>query len=677
MSALPVLLVFKSEPPAHLCEALAKAGRAAVRRSGNEAAKEIRAGQLLLCDRIAGWQALVVRVDAAGGASVLVGEPPRAEELPHLLPADLISAQTPEEVLAALVSAEDALRIRADPHHLDRSLLERAQSAELVSRFAQSIATQIELPHVIREAMQRTRELCEADGAALLLIDAKTGELCFDTVSGGAGGTIQEIRLRPGQGIAGKVATRAEPMLIRDARTHPDVEHSVGDNAGFNTASLIAVPMLFSGDVIGVLEAVRGKGSEPFEEAHLRRLLDLAPHVTIAVHNARMTTQLMESQTLVLRANADLERKVQERTQQIARGKREWERTFDAISEPIALLEGFTVKRANLAYARRVGVTIVEVPGKRCFELLAGRTEPCEGCPLLAREKDKELSGEVTIKDHAYVLAGFGMSSESGEDGVVVHYRDVTGQKLLERRLRETERLAALGQLASGAAHEINNPLGFLTSNLRSLDGHLRELAELTGQGEEVKTLIADGAEMIAESLEGARRVAEIVRGLRELAKLEIGRCEPTPVNPSITRAVRAELADLKAELSLESLAPVEVPPLQLDQVLGHLLRNARQALGAKGQIRVRTYDTADEVRIDVEDSGCGIPKDIQHRIFEPFFTTRGVGKGIGLGLTAAYGIVKRYGGEIGVRSVVGEGSVFTIRLPKAATDEKRSQSAA
>ncbi len=675
MGSLPVLAVLKSEPPASLTDALFAAGRPLQRCSGNEAAREIRTGQLLVCERVPGWQALVSRAHAVGGEALLLGEPPRAEELPHLLPVQLVAVE-PADVARAVQEALTRLDSPAQLSLRSRNLLERAESAELVSRFAQSIATQLDLPHVIGEAMRRTRELCDADGASLLLIDHATGELCFDTVEGGAGGTMQQIRLKPGQGVAGKVALGAKPMLVQDAKTHPDVERSLDASTGFTTASLVAVPLLFSGDVVGVLEAVRGEGRPPFEEAHLRRLCDLAPHVTIAVHNAQITSQLKETQAQVMSANAGLERKVQERTQQIARGKREWERTFDAINEPIAIVDNFVVRRANLAYARKVGLSITQIPGKSCHKLLAGRDTPCEGCPLLTQEK--ELSGEVNLKDRAYVLSGFRMGVEDAEDAVVVHYRDVSGQRVLERRLRETERLAAVGQLASGAAHEINNPLGFLTSNLRSLLSHLKELEELTLPAGEVRTLLDESAEMISESLEGARRVGEIVRGLRELAKLEIGRTELTPVNPSVTRAVRAEFGGDMAgvETFLGSAALVALPPLQLDQVLGHLLRNARQAVGTQGRVRIRTSDVADEVRIEIEDEGCGIPKDIQHRIFEPFFTTRGVGKGIGLGLTAAYGIVKRHFGEIEVRSVAGKGSVFTVRLPRAVGEEKRRDAA-
>jgi signal transduction histidine kinase len=275
---------------------------------------------------------------------------------------------------------------------------------------------------------------------------------------------------------------------------------------------------------------------------------------------------------------------------------------------------------------------------------------------------------------------------------VVVTYNDLTQSRQLADRLRESERLAALGQLASGAAHEINNPLGFVTSNLRSLRGlvdELRspvralsdaiaivkdkrsnELAELLSRIDEPDLqALEDGLEMIDESLDGARRVGEIVKGLRELSRLEIGKREPANVNSSVTRTVRAHFGDSppNVTLVLDARHTADIPPLQLDQAIGHVLKNAQQAVKGPQKVTVRTFDTEAQVVIQISDEGVGINAEHLRRVFEPFFTTRGVGKGIGLGLTAAYGIVKRVGGDIDVESSGhGAGATFTVKLPRA-----------
>lgn len=646
-------------------------------------------GAIAICRGAAGWARRAQALESTG-AAVIVWGPIEGEGPPVECSADL------PQLMAAIFRTQGRLKGLADRGRQARALFERAHSAELVSRFAQAIAAQFTVPQVVKTAIAKTRELCEADGASLLLIDPTSGDLYFDVVEGGASGRMERIQLRPGQGIAGKVAMQAEPRLVSDAQTCPDFDRSMDRHTGFRTGSIVAVPLLLGGDVLGVLEAVRTTGRAPFEARHLERLTELAPHVAVAVHNAQITAELRQAQIEVRSANQDLERKVSERTEQISKAKQEWERTFDAISEPIALQEGFVIRRANRAYAQRVGLPITQVPGRKCFELLAGRSSPCPQCPLL-RGRGHELSAEIPIADDStFRFSGYWMSDDGSDPRVVVHYKDVTQEKRLQEKLRESERLASVGQLASGAAHEINNPLGFVTSNLRTLREVLSELrpaisalaeaadrAQRGMKGEAVGLLsrldevdvaaIDDGLEMIDESLNGAQRVAEIVRGLRELSRLEIGRSEPCCVNSSVSRAVSAQPPESQAaiEVSLDATARASIPPLQLDQVLGHLLKNAQQAIGRGQRIYLRTESDEREVRIEVRDEGSGIAAEHLSRIFDPFFTTRGIGKGLGLGLTAAYGIVKRAGGEILVQSQVGRGSTFTVRLPRATRSER------
>jgi signal transduction histidine kinase/GAF domain-containing protein len=700
MSSLPVLLVLSGEPRPALVSALVAAGVKYRAVSGSEAAQAATWAQLVICTRVPGWQAVITRIHLGGGAAVLWGSLIEPFERKASLPPELEAIEDIPNLLPALARARARIESASQPLHISQTLLERMESAERISRFAQSIATHIDLPQVVEEAMARTRDLCDADGASLLLVDPNTGELCFDTVSGAAIKGIDQLRLKAGQGIAGKVALQTTSRLVANAAEDTDFDPRGDAASGFTTGSIIAVPLLLSGDVLGVLEAVRSTARPAFTPADLIRLEHLAPHITIAVHNAQLTAQMREMQANVLAANADLERRIQVRTRQMYDAKREWERTFDAISEPIALQEGFVIRRANTAYAKQVGLPITDVPGQTCHKILAGRDAPCEGCPLLSG-RSGELTGEIPVKGGAlFRFSGFWMSSDPSDVRVVVNYRDVTKQRSLEERLRESERLASLGQLASGAAHEINNPLGFLTSNLQNLKYCLEEMRVSTeiavkalslmrkGQPTEALLLLeeieslegeviaTDGLEMISESMEGARRVADIVRGLRELSRLEVARADPCCVNASVTRIVRAEFGEAPRNVTLDLGASVEaeIPPLHMDQALGHILRNARQAISEQQHVRVRTSQTDSEVVIEIQDEGCGIPPDHLRRVFEPFFSTRGVGKGIGLGLTAAYGIIKRNSGTIDVRSAIGEGTTFRVKLPRASAKEDGSE---
>lgn len=634
--------------------------------------------RIVVIDRRPSFRLFLERIKAAGGVAVVLGA------MGPDVPSDVECVVRPSELVAALFRAQGRL------------MGVETNSAHRVSQFAQVIAEQFTLPELVEVAITKTRELCEAEGASLLLVEPSTGGLSFDTVSGAGSSAIERVQLPKGRGIAGKVAIEGRPKLVIDAQKHPDFDVSADRESGYSTGSIVAAPLVLGGDVLGVLMAVRSSGQIPFAPVHLERLVSLAPHVAIAVHNAQITTALRTSQSQVIEANVDLEKKIKERTQQISRAKQEWERTFDAIDAPIALLDGYVIRRSNMAYARKVGMPIRDIPGRTCHKVFANRDTPCPGCPL-AEGRGQSLAGSVETVDRRnnkssfWRFHGYRLSEELRDPAVVVTYHDETQSHELAGKLRESERLAAVGQLASGAAHEINNPLGFVTSNLRSLRGLFDEMrapinvlsdamlllkeqrfddlhALLESLTEPDPQSLDDGLEMIDESLDGARRVGDIVKGLRELSRLEIGKREPSNVNASVTRIVRSELGDApNVVVQLEAEALADIPPLQLDQVLGHVLRNARQATAKKEAITVRTLVADGFVQIQVRDEGAGIARENQRRVFEPFFSTRGVGKGIGLGLTAAYGIVKRTGGDIEAFSDgPGKGALFTIRLPMA-----------
>jgi len=248
-----------------------------------------------------------------------------------------------------------------------------------------------------------------------------------------------------------------------------------------------------------------------------------------------------------------------------------------------------------------------------------------------------------------------------------------------------------VGQLASGASQEINNPLGYVIANLQSLQSTMRAMeqsgeaveraARLCGQNApadavralaevEVREQAAEGLEAVAEALEGAQRISGIVRGLRELARQDLGKTESVDVNACVSRAVRAELQHMTpgaVQAALAARQRTSGSPLHLDQALAAVLRNARQACPA-GPIHVRTRDEGGELVVEIQDAGEGIAAAALPRIFEPFFTTRGGGKSVGLGLTLAYGVVQRHGGRIDVASSKGRGTTVTLRLPAQAS---------
>ena len=259
-------------------------------------------------------------------------------------------------------------------------------------------------------------------------------------------------------------------------------------------------------------------------------------------------------------------------------------------------------------------------------------------------------------------------------------------------QLLQSERLASIGQLAAGVAHEINNPIGFVFSNFGTLESYLERLFEILEAYEQAEPVLADSAiagrlaalrerveldylkqdipKLMSESKEGLSRVRKIVQDLKDFSRVDTHQewvwASLRQGMDSTLNIVANEIkyrADVRREYG--TLPDIECLPSELNQVFLNLLVNAAQAIGPKrGLIVVRSGDAGDEVWVEVEDDGCGIAPENLARIFDPFFTTKPVGRGTGLGLSLAYGIVKKHHGRIDVRSEPGRGSCFRVTLP-------------
>jgi signal transduction histidine kinase len=256
----------------------------------------------------------------------------------------------------------------------------------------------------------------------------------------------------------------------------------------------------------------------------------------------------------------------------------------------------------------------------------------------------------------------------------VLVVRDMREVVDLRSRLVISSRLAAVGELAAGIAHEINNPIAYVRSNLSLLAQHWQTLAAEVGKterGPALAEVCAEGDELLAESLGGVDRVAEIVRDVKGISHAGGGERKLVSLNPILERVVRvaSHQVDARIETALRELPPVLAAPQELEQVFLNLVLNAGQATGSGGRIRIETSVDGKGVEALVEDDGEGIPPENLSRIFDPFFTTKPQGEGTGLGLAISYQIVRRHGGEITVASERGKRTLFCVRLPAAAVD--------
>ena len=262
-----------------------------------------------------------------------------------------------------------------------------------------------------------------------------------------------------------------------------------------------------------------------------------------------------------------------------------------------------------------------------------------------------------------------------------------------QNQLMQSERMASIGQLAAGVAHEINNPVGFVNSNLGSLQRYVTDMLSLLSAYEraepalpeaetkaihQVKTdidvefLREDVVSLLAESLDGLKRVTRIVQDLKNFSHVDESERQWADLEAGMESTLRVVWNELKYKAEVvkvfAGIAQIECFPLQINQVFMNLLVNASHAIEKRGTITLRTGQDQDGVWVEVQDTGRGIKPEHLSRIFDPFFTTKPVGQGTGLGLSLSYGIVKKHGGRIEVASTMGVGSTFKVIFPKAGT---------
>lgn len=269
--------------------------------------------------------------------------------------------------------------------------------------------------------------------------------------------------------------------------------------------------------------------------------------------------------------------------------------------------------------------------------------------------------------------------------------RLITRLREAHDQLLQSEKMASIGQLAAGIAHEINNPVGFVNSNVGTLKNYLvtlfgviegydeavsgaapgssvaRRLTEIR-KNAEVDFLKEDTADLISESMDGLKRVKDIVQALKDFSHVGETEWQLADLHQGIDSTLNIVANEIKYKATVEKhygqLPEIKCMASQLNQVFMNLLVNAAHAIADNGVIAIRTGAANGWVWVAISDTGCGIPVENMNRIFEPFFTTKPVGSGTGLGLSLSYSIVNKHGGRIEVDSQPGAGTTFTVRLP-------------
>jgi two-component system NtrC family sensor kinase len=539
---------------------------------------------------------------------------------------------------------------------------------QTVNEIADGIARSLELNTVLAGALQCAVRALGVVGGSIRLKDELTGyyeEKAF--VGPGA--------MRRMWGAVSPTAPPSDRVIsTRSAYVVEDLRGSLpSDFVGeLPVLSALSVPMMAGDELLGTL-TVGAATVRRFEAADQALVAIIAGQIACAVQNARLHDF-------------------------VRRGKREWEQTFDAISDPIAVFDGRGgLLRGNAALASHLGRSVTALRGSTCGDIgfCTGTGDKCTITRALVNDGSRT---EVTLPDgQIFSVTTFPVGGSPDGAAVVQVAKNVTEDirgarrmqqmsdelalangrsiaalerlKATQAQLLQAEKLSAIGQLVAGVAHELNNPL-------TSVIGYAQLLEEELINAPNPETIrrtpqLAQDLRRIAEESE---RAARIVRNLLAFARRQTAERAPQDVADLFARVLALRAYELRLngiELVTDfqpALPTVIADGSQLQQALLNLLLNAEQAMRGRARkhlhVGTRYDEAAAAVELFISDTGHGIDRANVSRIFDPFFTTRDVGEGTGLGLSICYGIVRDHGGQITVESAVDVGTTFSLLLP-------------
>ena len=517
---------------------------------------------------------------------------------------------------------------------VDRRISELFSLQELSYVLSESI----QLDRVVDQVAKYAARFLQADGAIVVVVETD-GKL-LRVVAGS--GTLESM--------VGQVSADSESALVRFAIGRDRIEVAQGEDTptvdligGVLVRSAAVAPLRAQGITMGAL-AVADRRGGPFTTEDLWLLSTVATNASVVLANSRLY-------------------------EMVRRGQQEWETAFNALAEGIAVVgPGGAILRANRALASLAEVAEPELVGRNFSELFAGAAEPVAGIIEAAYRGEKGAPLVVRLDESQRVLRLTAAPLAGVRPGsVVILIEDVTEQRMLEAQIIQNDKMASIGQLVSGVAHELNNPL-------TSIAG----LAELLLERPAHPDLPREHLRVIHDQ---AERAGRIVRNLLTFAR-KGGVSEKTAVdlNDVVTRTsllivyeLQLHGIDLNSELSPD---PVIVlgDRYELQQVLLNLITNAVQAVTSlpseqNRRITLLTSREDGEGVLRVRDNGPGVPKHLAPYLFTPFFTTKAPGEGTGLGLSLSYGLVKAHGGDLTYEQPGDIGAEFRISLPVYETD--------
>ena len=517
--------------------------------------------------------------------------------------------------------------------------------------FARELNSDLDLERLSTRLVERVRETLVVDRMALLLTDPETGGAFVAVATGGTDNEPMEISRDSALGqrlLAGQTVSMDDPQPLRRLIGDEGEEWRL---AGWHAF----VPCVTKQATIGVLAVGRRARFEPLSSEDMALLGAVASQAATALENARLYRQLS------LKAD------------EIERLRQFGDSVVESLSDGLFVIDlDDRVLRWNRRLEQMFQFDRTRAIGRRISALfpasfvellMTARRETPEGATL---QRAPLTYGPAGLARPLLVNAGIApfQTTDGSKAGWIIVIEDITDRASLEEQLRVSEKMAAIGLLAAGVAHEVNTPL----TGISSFTQMLLDKADP-----------ADPKTQLLEKIEQQTfRAAKIVNSLLNLARPSEGEAAPLDLNAVISDVLsllehqfRGSRIQVRRDLALS--APIRGFEYQLQQVFLNLFLNARDAMPKGGWLSVSTSTSGHTVTVEVADTGSGIPSEHISRIYDPFFTTKPDGRGTGLGLSVTYGIVQEHAGTLTCESVVGQGTRFVLTLPVAPAGAKEA----
>ncbi len=492
---------------------------------------------------------------------------------------------------------------------------------------------------------------CEA--VSLVMVDKNRGGMLVKKTLASDADWIYQVSVHSEDGLIGECFQTRKSVLSNDPKNDERFSTEIDSVPGVDIHSLLCVPIQTEDEIVGIL-AFQNKRPGLFTLYDQQLLSTVARSVV----NSLVALQTIQ-QYRVLNAHLEASR------WELIRSRNTLRSLFDNLPEAMYIIDrSYRLIAVNRVRAGRTVEEPALLVGKVCYEALYGHSEPCQGCLVAETFYRRKVTNrmerqwEGVIEPVEWEINTYPIVDESDEvNQVILVEKDVTDKRRLEGFLTQSEKMAAVGELAAGIAHEINNPLTVILANAQMLE---RDLPPNEDWHELVDLISRAGT-----------RALHAVKGLLNFTRKEQFEFVPTDVNETIERSldmVRHELVTRGINLVYqpgENLPLLRASPNHLQGVWLNLVMNAMDAMDKEEKnIRIVSYQQANDVCVSVIDNGQGIPPEKLKRVFEPFFTTKERDRGTGLGLSVCHRVIKQHGGLILVDSQVGEGTTFNVVLP-------------